>query len=226
MATFLELCQMVARESGIISGVLPISVTGQTGREGKVVYWVQEAWRRLQTSRSGWLWMQGEFSGSVGPSTQRYTGASFGLTRWAKWITAPDSMTIYLTSTGVSDENPIGFIPFSTYRAVYERGTRVATRPNAYSVSPAGELCVPYCDATYTLRGEYRKSAQSLAANGDIPEMPVDFHDIIAWSALELMAEHDEGEFHVLINRGRKAEQMAALLRDQLPEIGLGGPLA
>ena len=211
-----------------ISGTLPVAVTGQTGAEAKVVYWVQEAWRRLQRSRSSWLWMQGEFTGSIGASTQRYTGAgSFSLTRWAKWVTVPDTLTVYLTATGVSDEGAIGFIPFNNYRAMHERGTRTAGRPNSYSISPAGELCFPYCDAAYTVSGLYRKSVQNLAANGDIPEMPVDFHDLIAWNALELLAEHDEGEFHVLINRGRQAAARSDLMRDQLPEVAIGaGPLA
>lgn len=226
MKTFLQLCQMVARESGTISGVLPVSVTGQTGREAKVVAWTQEAWSRLQTARSAWQWMQGEFEGEIDTSAQRYTGASFGLDRWAKWVTLGNTMTIYQTALGVSDETPIGVIPFRDYRAIYERGARVPGRPICFSVSPTGELCFPLSDTAYTVRGEYRKSAQELVEGTDIPELPGDYHDLIAWNALELLAEHDEGEFQVVVNRGRQASLMSSLCRDQLPEVTIGGALA
>jgi hypothetical protein len=224
--TFLELCQMVARESGTVSGTLPTAVTGQTGREGKIVYWTQEAWRRIQNSRRGWRWMRAEFEKPIGASSQRYTAAAFSLDRLADWITEPDTLTVYDTAIGVADEQSIPFIPFDEYRARYERGTRIAGRPVHFSVSDAGELCFPKMDTDYTVRGLYRKTPQSLAANTDIPEMPLRFHDLIAWDALQLLAEHDEADFHVIINRTRKSELMADLMRDQLPRVATAGTLA
>ncbi len=218
---------MVARESGTISGVLPISVTGQTGREAKVIYWVNEAWNQIQNDKDTWRWMRGEFDGAISASSQRYTGAgSFSLTRWAGWITDNDTMTIYPTADGVAYETPIGPIPFANYRAMYERGTRTAGAPVVYSVSDANELCFQLPDTAYTVRGMYRKTPQDLTANADIPEMPVRFHNLIAWDALILLAGADESISHMQIFQQRATRLRGDLMRDQLPQISIGGPLA
>lgn len=227
MSTFLELCQMVARESGTVSGTQPVAVTGQTGRLAKIVYWVIEAWRQLQNRRSRWFWMEAEFSGTTTSGNARYTSSSFSLTRWAAWIKREDSLTIYKQSTGVSDERALIFMPWDMYRRTYDRGTQTNNYPVHYSISPAGELCFgPVPDDTYVVQGLYRKSPQTLEANGDTPEMPAHFHDLIAWNALLLLAEHDEGEVQIATAIRRSRELMADLERDQLPEMELGGALA
>lgn len=223
MSTFLELAQMVARESGTVSGTLPSSVANQSGRLGKIVFWTAEAWRQIQNRRNAWLWMRGEFSGATTAGAARYTNASWNLTRWAKWITEPDTVTLYKQSEGVADETPLLFMPWQLYRRTYGRGAQEQNRPRHYAISPAGEFCLgPKPDDTYVVRGEYRKSPQELTANGDIPEMPARFHDVIAWYALLLLAEHDEAELHIAVAMRRFRELMSDLERDQLPEIRIG----
>lgn len=227
MSDFLELCQMVARESGTVSGIQPLAVTGQTGRLGKIVFWVPEAWRQIQNRRSAWFWMEGEFEHAIVADTARYTGSSFSLDRWSAWITREDSLTIYNEALGVSDERPLIFMPFDLYRRTYDRGTQTSNYPVHYSVSPAGELCFgPVPDDTYIARGLYRKSPQVLADSGDIPEMPVQYHDLIAWNGLILLAEHDEGEIQIAVATRRSRELMGDLERDQLPQMKLPDALA
>jgi hypothetical protein len=226
--TYLELCQMTARESGTVSGVLPTSVDDQTGRLAKIVYWVATAWKKIQTAKTGWKWMRGEFSGNTSAGTARYTAASFNITRLAAWITEADTVTIYKQSTGVSDEGPISFIAWAAYRATYERGTQTADRPVHYTISPSNEFCLgPKPDDTYVIRGEYRKSAQELEENDDIPEMPSDYHGLIAWYGLLLLAEHDEADMHIGVAARRYSDLLFDLQRDQLPEVHIGaGALA
>lgn len=225
--TFLELCQMVARESGTISGTLPTSVESQTGRLLKIVEWVDTAWRHIQNKRSAWLWMRDDFEDVTSSGTKRYTAASWNLTRWAEWITDDDTVTLYEQSEGVSDEGVITYLPWYEYKTLYDRGEQTNDRPLHFSISPAGEFCLgPTPDGTYVVRGQYRKSPQTLSENAEIPEMPARFHELIAWYALVLLAEHDEGQFHVAIAQRRYRDLMSELERDQLPRITIGGPLA
>lgn len=228
---YLELCQMVARESGTISGTLPTAVTGQTGRLLKVVNWVDIAWRQIQNSRNAWLWMEAEYDAPdslTSAGTNRYTAASWSLSRFAEWITHPDTVTIYLQSDGVSDEGPLLELPWNTYRALYERGEQTQDKPVHFSISPANEFCVgPVPDDTYVIRGQYRKSPQELTANTDIPECPARFHEVIAWYALLLLNEHDEAQFNVATAIRRYRALRDDLERDQLPEVWVSaGPLA
>jgi hypothetical protein len=226
MSTFLEIAQMAARESGTISGTLPTAVTGQTGRLLKFVNWVQIAWTKIQNERAGWLWMQGEFEATTTASTARYTSSSFSLSRLATW--PKEGMTLYRQSLGRADEGALPFIDWTRFKRSYDVGVPVEGKPVHYSISPANEICFgPVPDATYVVRGPYRKTPQALAANGDIPEMPLRFHDLIAWYANMLMAETDEAELHIAVNARRYRDLRGDLERDQLEEFDfIGEPLA
>ncbi len=227
MSTFLEICQMIARESGTVSGTQPSTVVSQVGRLGKIVHWGREAWTQIQNRRNAWLWMEDEFEGTTTASSPRYTAASFSLTRWAAWIIRERTLSIYLQATGVSDEGYLRFIPWSHWKQLYDFGTQTNNRPVHYSVSPAGELCLgPIPDNTYVVRGPYRKNAQTLAANGDIPEMPTQYHDLIAWEGLLLLQEHDEASIPIATAIRRRRELTGDLERDQLPQVELPGPIA
>jgi hypothetical protein len=111
---------------------------------------------------------------------------------------------------------------------MYDRGVQTQGRPVHYSISKAGEFCLgPVPDDAYVVRGEYRKAPQILAANGDIPEMPARFHEVIAHYGLMLLAEHDEGNLHIAVAMRRYRELMDDLERDQLPTLEIGaGALA
>jgi hypothetical protein len=225
---FLELVQMAARESGTISGTAPAAVTGQSGRLLKFVSWTAQGWTDIQNARSSWRWMRAEFESPLTAGAPRYTAASFSLARWAEWIGEPDTLTLYRQSEGVADEAALGWVDWPRYRATYERGAQTANRPVDAAISPAGELCFgPRPDATYIVRGEYRKSPQTLTAGSDTPEMPARFHALIAWKALLLMAEHDEAPLHIGMAIRRHRELMSDLERDQMPRIHVSAePLA
>lgn len=195
---YLQLCQDVSRESGTVSGdTTPTTTTGQSGRLLKIVNWTAKAWLAIQNLHDDWLWMRSEFTGAIVVGTMRYTDATLGITRWGRWITDDHSVTLYTTSLGVADEGELLFIDWTTWRQRYGRGAQTPNRPIEYSVSPLGELCVgPTPDVPYVIRGEFQKSAQALAANADIPELPdTNLHSVIVWRALLLLAQFDEGQW-------------------------------
>lgn len=234
MATFLALAQKLASESGTIEGTLPTTVTGQTKRLGKIVRWVNDAWRSIQNAHASWRWMRSDFSGPTVASQRLYTGAQMGVSsRFAEWICTGNSETehrysCYLTATGVSDEGPLQFVDWDTFWSVCMRGTQTNGRPILFSVSPDNQLALhPIPDAVYTVRGPYRKDVQELTADGDIPEMPVRFHDLIVDVALaNMLTVHDEAQAQIGLYRLRQIGRFCELERDQLPRITMGATLA
>lgn len=228
MSTYLELCQKAARESGAIpSG--PTTVTGQTGRLQKVVGWVADAWIEIQNKHNAWQWLRAEFSGSITASTARYTGVSFSLTRFSRWIVGldRDALTLYDTALGVADEGALSYIEWEDWRRRYGRGAQTENRPTDYAISPASELCFgPVPNGAYTVRGEYMKSPQTLSADGDTPECPAEFHDVIVWLACRRLQDHDEGMMMSALAMRNADEYLASLERNKLPRIRLAGPLA
>lgn len=225
---FKELCQMTARESGTVSGVLPATVADQTGRLAKIVNWTNESWRQIQLLRSSWLWMRGEFSGSITTPAYRYTAAALSVSRVLEWIHENrDDLTIYETAEGVADENSLRYISWQDYRRQYMRGTQTEDRPIEWAISPSNELCFgPHPDTAYTIQGEIRKSPQTLSEDTDTPELPASYHEIIAWNAVLLLQKHDEAQIPIATATGEYRKLIGFLERDQLPQITIGGALA
>lgn len=220
MATFLEIVQKVARESRTFSTV-PSAVTSQTGRALFVVNAVIDAWRDIQNEEDQWLWQRKEFSYDLSVDTPKYTAASFNITDFSRWVDDAQSMTIYKTSVGVADESELAFIEWQEWRIKYGRGAQTSNRPTEVAITPQLELAFgPAPDVVYTARGEYYEGAQVLAANGDTPECPARFHDVIAWRALMRLHAVDEAQDqYTRLKEGKHDPMMADLKRDQLPEL-------
>lgn len=197
MATYLQLCQDVARESGTVGGATISSVTGNTGAVARLVQWTADAWRDVQRVEPDWLWMQGTFSGETVAGTREYSAADLGISsRFGRWLCGfRKPFWCYLTGEGQQTEQPLAFVEWPSFETNYGFGAAAAAtgRPGFMSINPQGEVVLyPKPDAVYTIRGNYQKAPQTLAADGDVPEAPEAYHDAIKWRALILMGVHDE----------------------------------
>lgn len=231
MSTFLQLCALLATRSGAV-GAAPAAVTGQIGRQAKCVDWIMNAWTLIQNDSPDWNWMQSEVPAvALTIDDMSYSGSDLGIaTRFAEFKgDRPGRFTyrpwtLYDNSIGQPDETPLREIPFDLWRTIYDRGTHDAQRPLEYALAPDRSIRFgPKPDKAYRVRGEYRKTPQVLAANGDTPELPDRFHDIIVWRAIMLIAGHDESDPAYNQASAKYAEMMLNLQRDCLPRIDLGG---
>jgi hypothetical protein len=235
MATFLELAQKTAQESGVVAQQgQPISVIGQTGRLKEIVDWTRDAWVRVQNAQNDWRFMRREFTSTATTiGSARYTAASFGITDFAEWLVENEDdyniYTCYRQSLGVADERPLRFLPWPVWRGRYGRGQQVNKRPIYYAISPNNEFCLgPIPDAAYIVRGEYRRTPQVLTENTDIPICPERFHDVIVWRAIQLLGEEAEAvEVQIPAAIRNYREINGDLMRDQRPRMRIvSRPLA
>lgn len=227
MKTFLQLCIDVSRESGAV-GRAPSAVTGQTGRQEKVVSWTREAWRNLQLSQPNWAWMRKTFTGSLNVGVGSYSAITFGITeRFGGWISDQPNyrpMSLYNPSIGIKDEANITEISFEQWRRSYDIGEQTLQKPTRYCIAPDRTLrfgAIP--DATYIVRGEYRAAPQELMANNDVPELPEEFHMIIVWAAIMLMAKHDESVTGLQAAVDTYKPMLYQLQESQLPMVTTAG---
>lgn len=226
--TFLELCQFVAEKTGTITPGSPLSVVAQTGRLLKVVNRTNDGWRAIQTSKADWLWMRKEFTKAAIIGIARYTGAGLGITDFARWVRNPETYTIYDPAIGVADESPLAEIPWADWRVLYGRGNQVPNRPTHFAITPANEIvlgCIP--DKAYVFKGEYMQAVQELTGDGDVPNLPSDFHILIGWKGLLLLAEDDEAATQVSTAQFEHDKLYSALCLPQLEKITFApNPLA
>ena len=233
--TFLELVQDAALKSGTFPSKTSItSVVSQGGRKGQIVDYVRQAWEDIQTSKRDWFWLRAEFTSSaIVDGDGEYTATDLGVaTRFSRWRFNEDrwersGWTIYKTASGLSDESPLAFMPWDEFRECYLEGVQTKGKPLHFTISPTRAVRLgPVPDGSYTLRGERMKRFQTLAADGDVPECPEDYHSVIVWTALTMLTEVDEALVQLQTWRGRAAAAYSLLSLDQSPGISMGAPLA
>ena len=241
MATFLKICQDVARECGVAGGAdpspKPTAVVGQSGELNRVVHWVADAYKEIQGARN-WRWLRKKFSVNTVDGTDTY---AFGdctdvddaalITRFKEWhLDDPrNPPKIYLTTTGVGGQVLLTWAPWDNFEYLYKTGalqTQTA-QPIHITVNPKDEIqlgITPNDD--YTLIGDYHKSAQILAADGDIPEMPIAYHDLIKYTAMEYYALFESAPEILTRAEKGKIRLMNQLKRNQERLFRTGGPMA
>ena len=225
MATFLEICQDLRREARG-SGVGPSSVVGQTGDMADIVAWVQKAWHRIQISKRSWRWMWDEVAIPVSAAQRDYTIAQIGVLvpafagRWKHW--KPDGFKFYNNTTGVAGERKIPERPFErAYESEWGTVTESAM-PRWITVKPDGALRMSHTpELSGVLTAAYYKKPQALAADGDEPEMPEEFHDLIWATALSDFGYAEAASEILARAEERKAELYSRLLADQLEPVEL-----
>lgn len=236
MSTYLQLC-VDARQECRVAGTGPTAVTGQTGRLKDIVDWVAQAYTEIQERHGNWRWLRSTWTVNTVASDDTYaygdctdSRLSATITRLGNWLLESDggpNVTSYLASSGVGGEGYLVFLPWDSFRSIYKRGTQTNGQPAHITIDPQNNLVLgPKPDGIYTVSGEYQMSGQSLAADGDTPEMPSRFHRTIVYRAMEKYgAANGAAE---VFNRGgfEGARMMRALELDQLPRMTFGGPLA
>jgi len=237
---FLQIVQRLRQEADMTaaSATSPTTVVNQTGRLKSLVDWSAEAYNDIQRISTDWRWLRSRFTLSVtsGTDNYAYTAATdevsgAPITRFRRWIPSDEygdsNVSAYLAATGVSAEQYLAYLDWPSFRALYKFGTQTNAPPVDFTINPADEIQFgPKPNATYTVRGEYQKSSQTLAADADIPEMPTDYHMLIVWFALKSYAAAVAAP--EVWTRANEAARplLTGLHRNQLPVLRFGGPLA
>jgi hypothetical protein len=189
--TYLQLCQRARQEAGI-AGSGPSAVTGQSGKLLKLVDWVSQAWTDIQLKRPNWNFMWSSFSFDTIASQRDYlaSGLASPITDLSLWDR--DSFLIYKTSLDANDQNELVYLEYPRWRDGYRARmeVRAEDRPQMFTILPNNQIRFePVSDVPYTIDGEYKRTAQVLAADADVlTNFPDDFQLIVVWQALKYYA--------------------------------------
>jgi hypothetical protein len=234
VATFLDLVKDLARQSGTLSGGAPSVTTllNATGRIDKLADWVRKAWIKIQNDREDWPWMRTEFAAPLIIGQPTYLPVDLGIItrfgRWAKDRPGFSTFTLYDPTIGRADQHEIRQRDYDWWRMHYGRGVTDANRPTDWAIGNDGKLCLGATpDKAYMLGGEYRRSAQILTLDADVPELPDEFHLAIVWEAMKLAGIAMENQIGASYAVNEFSIARDKLYREFLPEITIGGgPLA
>lgn len=236
---YLALSRRTARECGVTaSSTIPAAVTSQSGELLRIVDWVAQAYAEIQAKHTEWRWLRSKFSVNTVANDDTYAGTdcadsrlAAAITRFARWLPFDENgyanVMIYKSADGIGTQRWLPFMPWANFRAIYALGTQTAAPPAFCTIDPQNNLVLgPKPDGIYVVTGEFQMSAQSLAADGDTPEMPSDFHMLVVYEAMKKY-----GAFEAAVEVfQRGAHEGGGMMRDleinQLPAVALAAPLA
>lgn len=225
---FLQLCQRLRQEAGL-TGSGPTTTVGQTGISKQIVDWINTAYIDILSQHTNWHFMQDEFSFETVASQRAYSIAETGVTDLEKWkVDDYGSFRVYLTSSGIANEQYMYSILWDDYRQMYLYGaTRTAEGlPSYFSIQPDKGLnfyLVP--NDIYTITGEYFKVPTELSGDTDEPIFPSQFHILIIWRALMFYAGFDAANEKYVMGKNEYTKVLMRLEIDQLPQMTFGAPL-
>lgn len=234
MATFLEGVRELARECRLPSR--PSTVIDQRGDFLDIVTWYNKAWEDIQR-RHKWRWLRHTASVSTVEDDDTYAYGSFtdatsgaAITRFRCWLADSDDdpPKIYLSSSGVGGERWLAFHEWDWFKALYRIGTQNSGQPAFITVDPSNRLVIgPAPNGVYVVTLDYIRGIQTLALNGDTPEMPADYHDLIVYAALIKYAYQEVSAESLAFAREEYKRLMSQLEREQSPNLAIrwGGPL-
>ena len=220
---FLQLCQRLRQECGI-AGSGPTTVISQTGELGRIVSWVLSAYEEIQNLHSTWRFLQTDFSFSTVASTQNYTKTTLSLTNLGSWKT--DDVRIY---SAVTDETYLTYFPWNKFKELYLYGSqRTQTeRPTIFSIKYDDSIslwAIP--NDTYTVNGEYFKTAQTMTLDADEPLIPTAYQMAIVWKGLMLYAAYNSVPDAYSHGQQEYKSILRKLEFSQLDRMTWGNPLA
>lgn len=229
----LDIVNRARRECGV-SGNALLSVTGALTMEGqRFVDWATDAWNDLQLEKNDWQWMRKGASFQTVAGQPLYTLAQANATDLAMW--KRDSFRCYLTATGMPDEMILAPFEYDTWRNVFQFGTaRVTTgRPIAFAVQPLDHSLAigPLPDNVYTVVGEYYRQPTALALDADDPaspgnDFPTRYHMLLVYMIMDAYASYESAPEVAARAAKGKLRMKSMIMRDFLPQIGFGAPLA
>lgn len=207
--TYLQLCQYthrLIRAGNSQAGTKPTAIPPGTN-EDQVVYdivdFIPRAWEWVQNAHPSWLFMrkQGQFTLVAGVRTyalaliQGFIPDYYGIIPFYGGSCNP-YYTINDPAASPIQDYPYAFVEYINFRGLQDRRPRPANFiPTMMTEWPDKTLEVdPAPNATpsggnWQIRFDYRRTNQVLSSSSDVPILPPEFHELIAWVAVRMLCE-------------------------------------
>lgn len=224
--TFLQLVQRLRQESAT-SGASPTTTVNQTGDIKRLVDWISTSWMDIQNEKPDWNFMRQSISFNSIAGLQSYSVSQTGIASFGNF--KKDSFRQYNVANGYGSEQRLNFIPYDTFRDLYQYGVMRTTQqmPVSFTLDPSKNFLLgPIPDNIYNVNGEQYALPTNFTLDTDTPTMPSQFHMAIVWKALMYYGQFEGAQEAYAHGQNEFSRLMSVLRSDQMPTITFGTPLA
>jgi hypothetical protein len=243
---FLQLVNRALQEAGSSLPALTTVASPTAGEASRFVGWVQDAWNEIQVMKYDWNFLRPWIQFTTTTNQQVYTPAAVMAIATNSVTGTPMSGNVlqqwvrrtfrcWITSQGTPSEQIQNFMDWDEFRNIYVYATQRTNyaRPVIVSVDPAKSLWFgPIPDSasgpgdSYTISMEVWLQPQIIAGDNDIPIMPIPYHMLIVWKALEYYAGFESAPEVMARSQSGWNKLFPQLMIDQLPVMKSGPPMA
>lgn len=218
MSDYLTLTQELVAELGIgganNGATVPSAVASQTGQLWNAANWIKQAHNNICLLHTDWNFLWTEYSESlvVGNTTIPAHSGSETVKKW-------DRGSFFLNMS--TDGAQLDWMDWPTFRKAVRAGygNRSNGKPTTFTIKPDNTVLLDNpSDDTYTLDAAFWKRPTVLSADGDVPDLPQEYHRLII---CEAAIKYANKEAAIEIIQGMEAEYLLLyheLQADQLPE--------
>lgn len=217
--TKLELAKFIAKKTGTEDPDDITSTTSpSTDYQADIIEALDSVWEEIQLMHEGvWHWRREQQTVATVAGTRVYSFATIDAdcVGIIPFNTHPRGDSYILIG-----QNEVKFVPYQSWRGWMDRGDRSSQRPQYFTVRHDGGSSIefdPTPDDAYTVELDILHDVQTLAADGDIPNMPARFHRLIGYAAAVELLEYDESVRFRLVSK-RYKRWLNDLRLDQLPK--------
>jgi len=184
--TFLEIVRKARLLSGI-QGTGPVSVTTATGIEADLVQFAKDGYVDIQNLREEWPFRESSQSFVTQPDKSSYTLTDIFVSTSNLKKYKKDSFVI----NALGRNRHLRQIDDEQLELKYLNDTSVGI-PHEYSIVPRDNSVVlkKTPNDLYSVTFKYYLNPEILSTDVQVPTLPVSFHDLIAYKAVEKMAVH------------------------------------
>lgn len=168
---FLELVQALHAECGA-AGVEPSAVTNQQGEAQRLVNWIQRADLRIKNKWINWKFHRVAFT-TANTTTQGVDTLAAPAT-----VKTWDLKTFKIIYPGQTEEYPLEAVEFENVKGqILDDNEGPIGR---VIIMPNNDLRFePVPDGVYTILGDYYKKPIQLTDNGDVSDIPAEYHESV-----------------------------------------------
>ncbi len=217
MATFIELIKTTRLLCGM-QGTGPSTISGVQGIEEVLVRFVRDAYVEIQNIREEWRWMEdsGSFSTVASKDTYTLLEVFFAPTPQFKKY-QKDS---FIITDGYNKKTYLQFSPRNVLEARYLNDD-LEKLPIRYTIDPPSNdlILKPIPDGVYNVDFRYQRSPEILSADIQVPTLPLPFHNLIIYKAVEKMAVYLSSPETYRQYSLEAAKMLGQLMRLEVPKM-------